>query len=122
MRVMIVGAGVAGLTLGHELLEAGHDVTLIEVLSEVGGLARSFRYGDYAFDLGPHRFHTENPRVESFIKKTLGENQLEISRKSAVWLARKAQSSTTMCGKARRWFWPMISPVVTVRTRSLNGI
>lgn len=85
MRVMIVGAGVAGLTLGHELVEAGHDVTIIEVLSEIGGLARSFRYGDWVFDLGPHRFHTENPRVESFIKKTLGENQVEIPRSSAVW-------------------------------------
>lgn len=85
MRVMIVGAGIAGLTLGHELVEAGHQVTLIEALPEIGGLARSFRYGDFCFDLGPHRFHTENERVEGFIRKILEDNQVEISRSSGVW-------------------------------------
>ena len=64
MRVMIVGAGVAGLSLGHELVCAGHDVTLVEILPEIGGLARSFRYGDFCFDMGPHRFHTDDARVE----------------------------------------------------------
>jgi len=37
MRVMIVGAGVAGLSLGHELVCAGHDVTLVEASRKVGG-------------------------------------------------------------------------------------
>jgi len=82
---MIVGAGVAGLTLGHELVNAGHEVTVVEVLPEIGGLARSFRYGDYCFDLGPHRFHTEDARVKRFIQETLGENQLQIRRSSGVW-------------------------------------
>ncbi len=85
MKVMIVGAGIAGLTLGHELVQNGQDVTLIEALPEMGGLARSFRYGDFVFDLGPHRFHTEDSRVESFIKNILGDNHLEIRRKSGVW-------------------------------------
>jgi protoporphyrinogen oxidase len=85
MRVMIVGAGVAGLTLGHQLVRAGHDVTVVEILPEIGGLARSFRYGDFAFDLGPHRFHTENERVEKFIREVLGENRLDIHRSSGVW-------------------------------------
>lgn len=82
---MIVGAGVAGLTLGHELQRAGHSVTMIELLPEIGGLARSFNYGDFWFDLGPHRFHTENPRVDGFIRQTLGDNLVEIPRRSGVW-------------------------------------
>jgi protoporphyrinogen oxidase len=85
MRIVIVGAGVAGLTLGHELVKAGHEVTVVEVQPEVGGLARSFRYDDFAFDLGPHRFHTDNERVEAFIRGILGDNQVEIHRSSGVW-------------------------------------
>ncbi|MBN2490510.1 MAG: FAD-dependent oxidoreductase [Planctomycetes bacterium] len=85
MGVMIVGAGVAGLTLGHELVRAGQEVTVVEILPEIGGLARSFRYGDFVFDLGPHRFHTENAEVESFIRAILGANQADIRRSSGVW-------------------------------------
>ena len=73
------------MTLGHELVHAGHEVTLVEALPQVGGLARSFRYGDFIFDMGPHRFHTDNERVETFIRKILGENLVEIPRSSGVW-------------------------------------
>ena len=52
--IVIVGAGVCGLTLAAKLLEAGvpNPVVLIEKESRVGGLARSFSYGDYIFDIG----------------------------------------------------------------------
>ena len=36
-HVIIVGAGVAGMTTAHRLLERGHDVTLIEANAFVGG-------------------------------------------------------------------------------------
>ncbi|MCX6552545.1 MAG: FAD-dependent oxidoreductase, partial [Acidobacteria bacterium] len=50
----------------------------------VGGLARSWHYGDFHFDVGPHRFHTENARVAGFIRQILGHDVLEIPRKSGV--------------------------------------
>lgn len=82
--VTIVGAGVAGLTIGYRLAVEGHAVNVIERNDVVGGLARSFHYGDFHFDVGPHRFHTENPRVAEFIKSILQEEAIEISRKSGV--------------------------------------
>jgi protoporphyrinogen oxidase len=81
---VIVGAGVAGLTLGHQLATGGHDVTIVERLGVVGGLGRTFRYGDFCFDVGPHRFHTENPRVAAYIRRVLEDEVLEIPRKSGV--------------------------------------
>lgn len=45
-RVGIVGGGPAGLALAHDLVQAGHQVTLFEAAPELGGLARSFRFGD----------------------------------------------------------------------------
>ena len=82
--VTIVGAGVAGLTIGYQLSQKGYDVTVVERNDVVGGLARSWHYGDFHFDVGPHRFHTENPRVAAFIRNLLGSDALEIPRKSGV--------------------------------------
>jgi protoporphyrinogen oxidase len=80
--VTIVGAGVAGLTIGYQLARQGYKVTVIERNAVVGGLGRTFHYGDFHFDVGPHRFHTENPRVAQFIRDILQEDAIEIPRKS----------------------------------------
>lgn len=83
-RTVIVGAGVAGLTIGYQLARKGHDITVLEKNDVVGGLGRSWHYGDFHFDVGPHRFHTENPRVATFVRDILGAEALEIPRKSGV--------------------------------------
>jgi protoporphyrinogen oxidase len=80
--VTIVGAGVAGLTIGYQLSRRGYQVTVVERNAVVGGLGRTFHYGDFHFDVGPHRFHTENPRVAAFIREILLEEAIEIPRKS----------------------------------------
>ncbi len=49
MRIAISGAGVAGPTLAHWLLEGGHDVTLIEV-------APALRTGGYVIDFWGHGY------------------------------------------------------------------
>lgn len=82
--VFIVGAGVAGLTIAYRLAEAGYRVIVAEKNATVGGLGRSFHYGAFHFDVGPHRFHTENPRVAQFIRDILKEEAVEIPRKSGV--------------------------------------
>jgi protoporphyrinogen oxidase len=80
--VTIVGAGVAGLTIAYQLSRRGYRTTVIEKNATVGGLARTFHYGDFHFDVGPHRFHTENRRVAAFIREILGDEAIEIPRKS----------------------------------------
>lgn len=91
--VTIVGAGVAGLTIGYQLSRRGYRVTIVERNAVVGGLGRTFHYGDFHFDVGPHRFHTENPRVAAFIREILLEDAIEIPRKSGA----------RMFGKYHEW-------------------
>ncbi|MGQ9609140.1 MAG: FAD-dependent oxidoreductase [bacterium] len=85
-NIVIIGAGVAGLSLGYLLSQNGARVAVLEKEVSVGGLARSFHYGDYVFDIGPHRFHTEEPHILAFIKEVLAENMVTIPRSSGVWM------------------------------------
>jgi len=85
-HIVVVGAGVAGLTLGYLLSRAGKSVLIVEQEPVVGGLARSYHYDDFHFDIGPHRFHTEHPEVLAFIREVLGEDLLTMPRKSGVYM------------------------------------
>jgi protoporphyrinogen oxidase len=92
-HTVVVGAGVAGLTIAHQLVTRGTPVTLVERDPFVGGLGRSWHYGRFHFDVGPHRFHTENPRVAAYIKSILQEEAIEIPR----------LSGARMFGKFHEW-------------------
>jgi len=43
MKVVVIGAGISGLTVAHELIEKGFDVEVYEKSSVAGGMARSTR-------------------------------------------------------------------------------
>jgi len=83
-KVVIVGAGVAGLSCASILAEKGIPVVVLEKEPVVGGLARSYSYGNFTYDIGPHRFFTTNERVHSFIKETLKGHYIVIPRRSGV--------------------------------------
>lgn len=87
-RIVILGAGVAGLAAAWKLLRGDGNlhVTLIERDPVPGGLAKSIEWKGYTLDLGPHRFHTEIPEVKDFIKTFCEERMMQVQRASRMYL------------------------------------
>ncbi|MFH0859827.1 MAG: FAD-dependent oxidoreductase [Candidatus Altiarchaeota archaeon] len=86
MEVSILGGGIAGLSAGWALSDKNVSVTVIEKEKTLGGLARSFTRNGYTYDLGGHRFFTQNENLISTLKELLGENICVMPRKSAIYL------------------------------------
>ena len=51
-EIVVVGAGIAGLTSAAILSKQGLSVTLIESHTQVGGCAGTFKRKNYIFDVG----------------------------------------------------------------------
>lgn len=69
-KVLIIGAGPAGLTAGYELLKRSdeYDVTILEASSDIGGIAKTVKYHGNCMDMGGHRFFSKDARVNEWWK------------------------------------------------------
>ena len=67
MKIGIVGAGISGLAIAFAAERAGHDVTIFESESDVGGRMSSIRFGPYIIDIGFHVLHTAYPSLHRWI-------------------------------------------------------
>jgi protoporphyrinogen oxidase len=85
-KVVILGAGLAGLAAGYTLSAADQAVLVLEADSTVGGLAKTIRHHGFRFDLGGHRFFTTNRRIDQFVKDVLNDDFLVVPRKSKIYL------------------------------------
>jgi protoporphyrinogen oxidase len=83
---VVLGGGVAGLTIAREIARAGRSVTVVERENTVGGLARTFRQEGFSFDLGGHRFHSNNPDVVGWLQQLMGADLLRVHRLSRIHL------------------------------------
>jgi protoporphyrinogen oxidase len=84
--VVILGAGLAGLSAGYILSKAGRGAIVLEADSKVGGLAKTVTYGEFKFDLGGHRFITGSKRLEHFVREILNGDLLVVQRKSKIYV------------------------------------
>lgn len=83
---VVLGGGLAGLAAGHRLTSAGCPVVIIEKGTRVGGLARTVHHGRFRFDLGGHRFLTDNERIMALVSGLLGEDLLTVPRSSQIFM------------------------------------
>ena len=88
-KVVILGAGPAGLAAGYELSKNGYEVVILEKESLAGGLCRTIEYQGYRFDFGGHRFFTKVEEVQKFWQDVLGEDFLVRDRLSRMYYKKK---------------------------------
>ncbi len=87
--VVVMGAGLSGLSTGYVLSKNDMSVCLLESSSTVGGLSKTIVHGDFLFDLGGHRFLTKNKDVENFVRDLLADECLTVSRTSKIFMFNK---------------------------------
>ena len=87
--IVIVGAGITGCTIGYRLAKRGFKVIIVEKCSQIGGLAKTFHYRNFSFDIGPHRFHTNKQEISDFIRSIIKKKLNLIFRNSGVYFLGK---------------------------------
>lgn len=83
-RVVVIGAGPAGLTAAYLLSKQGHRVTVLEADNVVGGLSRTAQYKGYRFDIGGHRFFTKIEPVQALWEELLESEFISVPRMSRI--------------------------------------
>jgi protoporphyrinogen oxidase len=83
-RVVVIGAGPAGLTAAYLLAKQGVAVTVLEGDDIVGGISQTAQYKGYRFDIGGHRFFTKIQPVENLWHEILGEEFIKVPRLSRI--------------------------------------
>src|SRR5213594_2747663 len=85
-RVIIIGAGPAGLTAAYLLSKNDVDVVVLEAdPAYVGGISRTVTYKGFHFDIGGHRFFSKSKAVEDLWTEILPNDMLVRSRSSRIF-------------------------------------
>lgn len=82
MDVVVIGAGISGLTAGLRLLSQGHAVTVVEKSSEPGGLAAAVDLNGHRLDkYYRHIFRTDTPVLRLISELNLDSDLMWCSSK-----------------------------------------
>lgn len=84
-KIGIIGAGPAGLTAAYQLSKANIKVDVYETENSVGGMAKTINLWDQLVDLGPHRFFSSDPRVNSLWLEIIGPDYKMVKRLTRIF-------------------------------------
>ncbi len=89
--ICIIGAGPSGLGCAYELrkLKQNRNIILLDKNDRVGGLARSIRFNNHYFDIGPHRFYTKNQEVLNLWETVLKKDLIIVKRLTRILYSNK---------------------------------
>ena len=88
-KIAIIGAGPAGITAAYELTKEGFDVTLFEATGEVGGLSKTIDLWNQKVDLGPHRFFSNDTKVNKLWLEVVEKDYRMVDRLTRIYYKKK---------------------------------
>ncbi|MHA6695906.1 protoporphyrinogen/coproporphyrinogen oxidase [Homoserinimonas sp. A520] len=91
--VIVVGAGIAGLTAARDLAMGGLSVLLLEASENVGGKVTSHTVAGVELDAGAESYATRGDTVAALIRELGLADQLESPDPAGAWLYREDGSA-----------------------------
>ncbi len=88
-RVAVIGAGPAGITTAYQLAKAGVGVDVFEAGTSVGGMAKTIALWNQKVDLGPHRFFSNDSRINKLWLEVIGQDYEMVSRLTRIYYKKK---------------------------------
>lgn len=88
-KVAVIGAGPAGMTAAYQLSKEGHQVTVFESENAVGGMAKTIDLWGQKIDLGPHRFFSNEKRINEVWLEVVGRNFSMVDRLTRIYYKKK---------------------------------
>ncbi|MBZ0200475.1 MAG: protoporphyrinogen oxidase, partial [Ignavibacteriaceae bacterium] len=82
-KIVILGAGISGLTTAYLLYKKGYDVVVLEKKNEAGGSMESVRENGYLFDKGPNSALETTPLIAQLVEDLQLQDQLLYANKAA---------------------------------------
>lgn len=82
-EIVIIGAGLTGLSTAHNLKKYGHDVVIVEKDGRVGGQIQTHQEDGFVFESGPNTGVVSFPEVVELFDDLAGDCELEIARESS---------------------------------------
>lgn len=89
LHIAVIGAGPAGATAAYSLSKKGVKVDLFEASPFVGGMARSIDLWGQIVDIGPHRFFSSDPRVNTLWLEVMGKDYKMVNRLTRIFFRNK---------------------------------
>lgn len=82
-KIVVLGAGISGLTTAYLLHKKGADVVVLEKKKEAGGSMESVRENGYLFDKGPNSALETTPLIAQLVEELNLSSQLLYASKAA---------------------------------------
>lgn len=89
MKIAIIGAGPAGITAAYQLSKKTKNIDLYEASSSVGGMSKSIELWNQKVDIGPHRFFSNDTRINELWLEVVGEDFEMVDRLTRIYYNKK---------------------------------
>ena len=81
--IVVIGAGLTGLSTAYHLHRQGRDVVILEKADRVGGQIHTYQENGFTYESGPNTGVVSFPEVAELFQLLQGSCELEIARESS---------------------------------------
>ncbi len=106
MKIVVIGAGIAGLGAATYAAKAGHDVVVIEAGDAVGGRAKTLRYRGDTCDVGTQYYHSSYKRASALMRELDIEKTLSVIHGNTRFFDGRVDGGSFLVSHRLPWFKP----------------